>query len=120
MKKHAETAPVHERRRFERVEVSYAAQVHITDRKGKKLGTLRQIGRGGFMLEPEKSMKVGKKYELVLVDKSENIRRNVIASVRYADARFAGFEFVDLDADAAVEIGIIIGKYYASELAGGD
>lgn len=109
-----------ERRRFERVEISYAAGVHITDRKGKKLGVLRQIGRGGFMVEPDKRVKVGKKYELTLVEKSENIKRNVAAVVRYADSRFAGFEFIDLDADAAVEIGILIGKYYASELAGVD
>ncbi len=120
MKKNIDDLPLHERRRFERVEVSYAAQVHITDRKGKKMGHLRQIGRGGFMVEPEKPVKVGRKYELMLVDKSENIRRNVTAIVRYSDSRFAGFEFIDLDADAAVEIGIIIGKYYASELAGVD
>jgi PilZ domain-containing protein len=109
--------PAHERRRFERVDVSFAAGVQVTDRKGKVMGVLRQLGRGGFMLEPEKAVKPGKKYEVLIVDKGEGIRRAVTAVARYADARYAGFEFQNLDVDAAVDIGILIGKYYTSELA---
>lgn len=116
MKKSRE-ASGHERRRFERVDVAFAAGVQVTDRKGKIMGVLRQLGRGGFMLEPDKPVKPGKKYDLLIVDKSENVRRAVSAVARYADARFAGFEFQNLDVDAAVDIGILIGKYYASEVA---
>jgi hypothetical protein len=36
----------------------------------------------------------------------------VKARVRFVDSSLVGFEFVDLNAAAAVEIGIIIGKYY--------
>ena len=115
MKKHQESGA--ERRRFERVDVAFSAGVQVTDRKGKVMGVLRQLGRGGFMLEPNKPIKPGKKYELLIVDKSEDVRRAVTARARYADARYAGFEFQHLDVDAAVDIGILIGKYYASEVA---
>lgn len=116
MKKTQESSG-HERRRFERVDVAFSAGVQVTDRKGKVMGVLRQLGRGGFMLEPNKPVKPGKKYELMIVDASENVKRAVTAVARYADARYAGFEFQHLDVDAAVDIGILIGKYYASEVA---
>ncbi len=116
MKKNQELSGA-ERRRFERVDVAFSAGVQVTDRKGKVMGVVRQLGRGGFMLEPNKPVKTGKKYELLIVDKSENVRRAVTAVALYADARYAGFEFQHLDIDAAVDIGILIGKYYASEVA---
>ena len=115
MTKHAdekEYSPA-ERRKFERVDVTYHAQVQVLDSKGKKLGLLRQLGRGGFMMEPDKSFtKDGKVHKLTLHEPHEEIRAQVSARVLYADARVVGFEFVDLDPDAAVEVGIIIGKYY--------
>ncbi|MBZ5646143.1 MAG: PilZ domain-containing protein [Acidobacteriia bacterium] len=101
-----------ERRKFERVEVGYAAKVRVTDTKGHLLGILRQIGRGGIALEPEKSFKKDKKLKLVISDDSEKIRFHVNAVVRYAGPRKVGLEFRDLDADAAVDVGILIGKYY--------
>ena len=116
MKKNQEPTGA-ERRRFERVDVAFSAGVQVTDRKGKVMGVLRQLGRGGFMLEPNKPIKPGKKYDVLIVDKSEDVRRAVTALARYADARYAGFEFQHLDVDAAVDIGILIGKYYASEVA---
>jgi len=104
-----------ERRRHERVEVSYAAQVHVTDDKGKRVGVLRQLSRSGFMIEPEREFKEGKKLKLVLVDRSENIRLTVKVIKRYADIRRAGFEFEGLDIESAIEIGIMIGKYYQTD-----
>ncbi|HTD21318.1 MAG TPA: PilZ domain-containing protein [Terriglobales bacterium] len=106
-----------ERRRHERVAVSYTSQVHVTDDKGKRVGVLRQLSRGGFMIEPEteKEFKEGKKYKLMLVDRSENIRLTVKVVVRYADIRRAGFEFDGLDISSALEIGIMIGKYYPTD-----
>ena len=65
-----------ERRRHERVEVSYAAQVHVTDDKGKRVGVLRQLSRSGFMIEPEREFKEGKKLKLVLVDRKARVGRN--------------------------------------------
>ena len=102
----------HERRRFERVGVNYAAKVRVTDTKGHLLGILRQIGRGGIALEPEKPFKKDKKLKIVISDDSEKIRFQVNAVVRYAGPRQVGLEFRDLDAEAAVDVGILIGKYY--------
>jgi hypothetical protein len=106
-----------ERRRHERIDVSYTSQVHVTDEKGKRVGVLRQLARGGFMMEPEteKEFKEGKKHKLILVDRSENIRLLVKVVVRYADIRRAGFEFEGLDINSAIEIGILIGKYYQTD-----
>ena len=106
------------RRRYERIDVQYSAQVYVTDQKGKRLGILRQLARGGCMIEPEKDFKQGKKYNLVIVDGSENIKLNVKTIVRYADMRRVGMEFEDLDVDTAVEIGILIGKYYQTDTVG--
>jgi hypothetical protein len=103
------------RRKFERVDVNYSSQVYVTDDKGKRVGVLRQIGRGGFMLEPEREFKEGKKLKLTIVDRSENISLQVKAVVRYADMRRVGFEFDGLSVDSAVDIGILIGKYYQND-----
>jgi PilZ domain-containing protein len=103
------------RRKFERVDVNYASQVYVTDDKGKRVGVLRQIGRGGFMIEPEREFRQGKKHKLVIVDRSENINLQVKAVVRYADMRRVGFEFDNLSVDSAVDIGILIGKYYQND-----
>ena len=115
MTKHVEEREYNpsERRKHERVHVTYHAQVLVLDSRGKKLGVLRQLGRGGFLMEPEKSFtKDGKVHKLTLHEPHEEIHAQVSARVLYADARAVGFEFVDLDPDAAVEVGIIIGKYY--------
>ena len=100
-------------RKFERVDIASDAGVEVLDPKGKKVGVLRQLGRGGFMMEPDKSYsKDGKTYKFVLYEPQEDIRATVSARVLYTDSRSVGLEFVDLDADNAVELGIIIGKYY--------
>lgn len=100
-------------RKFERVDISFDAGVEVLDSKGKKIGMLRQLGRGGFMMEPEKSYsKDGKTHKFVLYEPQEDIRATVNARVLYSDTRCVGLEFVDLDPDNAVELGIIIGKYY--------
>jgi|SRR6266850_2491812 hypothetical protein len=103
------------RRKFERVDVDYSSQVYVADEKGKRVGILRQIGRGGFMVEPEREFKEGKKVKLTIIDRSENIKLQVKALVRYSDMRRVGFEFEDLSVDSAVEIGILIGKYYQTD-----
>jgi PilZ domain-containing protein len=103
------------RRKFERVDVTFTAQVYVGDEKGKRVGVLRQIGRGGMMIEPEKEFKDGKKYKLLIVDRSENIKLLLKTICRYGDMRRAGFEFEGLDVDSAVEIGILIGKYYQTD-----
>ena len=102
-----------ERRKFERVDIARHARVNVLGRDGKNLGVLVQLGRGGFMMEPQKPYtKDGKTHQFTIHEPDEEINVEVQARVLYSDPRFVGFEFVDLDADAAVEIGIIIGKHY--------
>jgi hypothetical protein len=103
-------------RKFERVDIAYGSGINVLDLRGSKVGVLRQLGRGGFMMEPDKDdyPKDGKTYKLIIHEPNEDIRATVNVRVLYSDPRYVGFEFVDLDPDNAVEVGIIIGKYYES------
>jgi hypothetical protein len=102
-----------ERRRFERVDIAAEAQVLVLDVKGRKAGVLRQLARGGFMMEPEKDYtKDNKIYNFTIQEPREGISVTVNARARSAGDDYAGFEFVDLNPDAAVDIGLIIGTYY--------
>ncbi|HWX56266.1 MAG TPA: PilZ domain-containing protein [Verrucomicrobiae bacterium] len=102
-----------ERRRFERIDIPPTKQVLVLDSKGKKAGLLRQLGRGGFLMEPKKIYpRDSKVHHFIIHEQEEDIRIRISARVRYTDPRSAGFEFVNLDAESAVDVGIIIGKYY--------
>ena len=102
-----------ERRRFERVDITNQAQVLVLDNKGQQTGVLRQLARGGFMMEPEKHYNDdGTLYSFTIHEPTEDIRVRVNARLRFADQQYAGFEFADLDPESAVAIGVIIGKYY--------
>jgi hypothetical protein len=104
---------VEEKRRFERVNINHQAQVLVFDAKGRKAGVLRQLARGGFMMEPEKDYsKDNKIYNFTITEPREGISVTVNARARSAGEDYAGFEFVDLNPDAAVDIGLIIGAYY--------
>jgi hypothetical protein len=104
---------VEEKRRFERIDIASHGMVEVLDEKDQKIGMLRQLARGGFSMETDKHYsKDSKVYTFAIVESGENIRADVKARVRFADSNLVGFEFVDLNAAAAVEIGIIIGKYY--------
>ena len=104
-----------ERRKFERVLLNKVAKAYVTDAHGKKLGHLRMLGRGGFQVETKRKFVVGDSITALIVDESEDIRREVIGVIRnVAEGKLVGIEFSDLDPDAAVEVGVIIGKYYAS------
>jgi hypothetical protein len=102
-----------ERRRFERVDIASQAQVLVLDTKDRKAGVLRQLARGGFMMEPEKHYGEDSKiYTFTIHEPTEDIRVRVNARLRFSDQQYAGFEFMDLDPQSAVSIGLIIGKYY--------
>jgi PilZ domain len=102
-----------EKRRFERIDIAPEAEIIVLDRKGRKAGMLRQLARGGFAMEPDKSYpKDNKVHEFTIHEPSEDIRVDVNGRVRFTEANLVGFEFVDLTPDSAVEVGVIIGKYY--------
>lgn len=106
-----------ERRRFERINIPASAKIHAQTASGKRVGPVRVLGRGGFMVDTPESFELGKKLDLVIVDEAEGIHRKVAAVPRYRQGPGVGFEFHHLDADTAVEVGVMIGKYYAAHAA---
>jgi hypothetical protein len=101
------------RRRFERVDISREAKVLVYHVNGNRAGVLRQLARGGFSMEPDRDYSQDNKiYNFTIHDPLEDIRVTVNARPRSAGPDYAGFEFVELDASSAVDIGIIIGAHY--------
>src|SRR5947209_20143856 len=112
MKSTADVKNPEERRRFERVDITHEAQVMVLDLKGQKAGVLRQLARGGFMIEPEKTYREAEKlYTFTIHEPLEEIRVRVNARLRFSDQQYAGFEFVDLAPASAVQLGPINGTY---------
>jgi Tfp pilus assembly protein PilZ len=107
-----------ERRKFERVNIPSSAKVMAEDRLGKTLGLVRVLGRGGLFVDTQTHFREGSSQTLVIVDEEEGIRRALQAVTRYITPAGVGFEFEKLDPDAAVEIGVIIGKYYSAAKSG--
>jgi hypothetical protein len=108
-----------DRRRFERINLPEASKVYATDADGKRLGLVRILGRGGLLVATGEKFEDGSEYTLALVDESEGIRRKVHAEALYTTPQGVGFKFVNLEPDAAVEVGVIIGKYYSAAGTGG-
>lgn len=113
----AAEAAFRERRRHERVSVAPGSRVYVTDAKGTRVGKLRMIARGGLLMASTQKFPKGKQISLHIVDEAEGIRCPIRAQVRYSGAEGVGLQFVDLDPGAAVEIGILIGKFYATDIA---
>lgn len=107
-----------DRRKFERVIIPASAKLYVTDTGGRRLGHVRMLGRGGFLLDSKLQFNPGDHHHVVLVDEREGVRRQVHALVRYHNAEGVGFEFERLEPDAAVDVGIIIGRHYRSSSAG--
>ena len=104
-----------EKRKYERVALPSDAAAYVEDPTGKRLGTLRVIGQGGLFCECDpKFYRAGQVVLLRIMDPSEGIERNLNCEVRYTEDTGVGFAFEDLGPDSAVEIGVIIGKYYSA------
>jgi hypothetical protein len=103
-----------DRRKFERITLPDSTKVFAHDARGERLGRIRVIGRGGLLVETRQVFAPGSRHELVLVDDTEGIKRPVSAVARYSSRQGIGFEFETLEPDTAVEIGVIIGKYYSA------
>ncbi|SRR5260370_42468389 len=105
-----------ERRKFERINIAFSKQVLVLDKSGARAGFLRQLGRGGFLIQPEKLFpRDSKIHHFIIHEPLEDLKVHIKARVRYSDPRGIGFEFVDLDADTAIEVGMIMGKYYEAQ-----
>jgi|SRR5579872_2824005 len=108
-------ANVKNQRRYERVKIGKSADVFATDDKGRRLGAISVLGQGGLMINTSAPFQVGDRHKIVVVDEVEDISRELSLVVRSVEDGKVGFSFETLDRDAAVEIGIIIGKYYESD-----
>jgi hypothetical protein len=109
---------IDERRRFERVSLPDSSKVYLADTQKRRLGPVLMIGRGGLLFRTDMPFEEGSRVDLLLVDDSEGIKRELNAIVRYNRDEGVGIEFETLDPDAAVEVGVIIGKYYSAEAHG--
>src|SRR5438105_14183237 len=107
-------AHVKNKRRYERVNLGKAADVFALDDKGRRLGAVCVVGQGGLMISTSLTFQIGDRHKLTIVDEAEDISRELALIVRNVEEGRVGFAFETLDRDAAVEIGIIIGKYYDS------
>jgi hypothetical protein len=104
-----------EKRKYERVLLPAQSGAYIEDSTGKRIGALRVIGQGGLFCECDpRTYRAGEVVLLRIVDPSEGIERNLSCEVRYTEDKGIGFAFDDLGPDSAVEIGVIIGKYYSA------
>jgi len=107
-----------ERRRFERVHLPGSSNVEVRSDDNHALGPVKMLGRGGLQVQTSRKFSIGDEHRLVLIDESEEIHREVETIVRnVAGSGLVGFEFQNLSPDAAVEIGVIIGKYYSAGAA---
>ena len=98
-----------ERRKFERVTIPEGAGIQLS--RGKKLvGEVCMLGHGGLLVQTGQKFKKGQKVAVVLSDRAKTVSRRIPTVVRYARNGETGFEFVKLDAETAIDIGVLIGR----------
>ena len=102
------------RRKYERVKLPEAAGIYVTDDQGKRVGAVRELGLGGMLVDTTLTCHEGYMLSLVLVDESEGIRRHVKTVSCYQVPNGVGFHFHTLEPQAAVEVGVIIGKHHSA------
>ena len=100
-----------ERRKFERVRLPESAAVYVLDENGQRIGRVRKLGSGGLLLETSTKLVEGSPHHVVLLEESERIQRLLVVVVRHCSLGAVTLEFRALDIEAAIDIGILIGKY---------
>jgi hypothetical protein len=108
-----------DQRKYERVQLTEDAGVHLAEPSGALVGTIRMLGLGGILLQTDKTFAVGERRDFLLVDEGEGIRRPVKIVALYSIPTGVGLRFEKLDEQTAVEIGVIIGKHNAARSAAG-
>ena len=102
-----------ERRYFDRIVIPATANLCLEDDQGNRFGRIRMLGRGGFLLETNRRFPAAETLAFTIVGERDGVRRQVHAVQRYTNPDGdVGFEFQALEPDAAVEIGVLIGKYF--------
>ncbi|MGI9104131.1 MAG: PilZ domain-containing protein [Terriglobales bacterium] len=107
-----------ERRQFDRVQIPASARVHAEDAEGNRLGRIVMLGRGGCQVQTSRRFPPDVTMPLVIVAELDGIRRHVSAIHRFTLPNGeAGFEFQGIEPEAAVEIGVLVGKYFPADAA---
>ena len=87
-----------ERRYFDRVRIPSTANFFADDHQGNRLGRVRILGRGGFLLETNRRFPAFEPLDMILIAERAGIRRPVSAMQRYTSPDgHVGFEFQNLD-----------------------
>jgi hypothetical protein len=103
-----------ERRTSDRVLIPATANIFADDEEGNRLGRIRMIGPGGFLLQTNRRFPAGEILLITIISERDNVRRQVYAEQRYTSPEgHVGFEFKSLDPEAAVEIDALIRTYFA-------
>jgi PilZ domain-containing protein len=102
-----------ERRYFDRIVIPATANLFLEDDQGNRFGRIRMLGRGGFLLETNRRFPAAETLVFTIVGERDDVRRQIHAVQRYTNPEGdVGFEFQGLEPDAAVEIGVLIDKYF--------
>ena len=103
------------RRKYERVKIPASSGIYVTDDAGRRVGAVRELGLGGMLVETTAGCHEGDMLSFILMDDSEGIRRHVKTVSCYNAPDGIGFHFHTLEPQAAVEIGVIIGKHQSAK-----
>ena len=102
-----------ERRYFDRIVIPATANLFLEDDLGNRFGRIRMLGRGGFLLQTDRRFPAAETLAFTIAGEADGIRRQMNAVQRYTNPDGdVGFEFQALEPDAAVEIAVLIGKYF--------
>jgi hypothetical protein len=101
------------KRKFERIVLPADAPV-FAEEDGRRLGRVTSLGQGGMMVETTRNFVGHSPHRLLIVDEAEDIRCEVVCVALYRHDSTVGFEFPMLDIEAAVQIGVMLGRYYQS------
>ena len=102
------------KRRFERVVLPHNAPV-FAEEDGRRLGRVTSLGQGGMMVETTRNFVGQSPHRLVIVDEDEDIRCEVVCVALYRRDSTVGFQFPRLEVEAAVQIGVMLGRYYSDK-----
>ena len=106
---------IDERRRFERVNLPETSKVYVADTQKRTLGPVVMIGRGGMLFRTDFPFEEGSRVDLLLVDDSEGIKRELNAIVRYNRDEGVGIEFWAL---SRLSVGLSSHGRHSSDSAG--
>jgi hypothetical protein len=87
----------------------------FAEEDGRRLGRVTSLGQGGMMVETTRNFVGQSPHRLMIIDEDEDIRCEVVCVALYRHDSTVGFQFPRLDVEAAVQIGVMLGRYYQAK-----